>query len=258
MNDRRMPGQHEGGRAVLSSTLEERIKHAVIPGALYIRYRAAKEWLCGEAEIKFLSSLMNKERNAIDAGANKGVYTYFMAKRARHVYAFEPNPKMFAILRRTSARNVTASPIALSDRSGTAMLRIPYGKKGPSSQGGSLSPVKVGKDFIGVTVETKRIDDLDLSNVGFIKIDVEGFESQVLSGAVNTIIRDQPNLLIEIEEKHTGVPIMQSLKCVCDLGYRGFFVHNHRLESLNAFDPALHHQPGGAAYIFNFIFRPES
>lgn len=253
MNDPRA-----AGASLLGSTIEERIKHAAIPGRVYIRYRAAKEWLYGEAEIKFLSSLIDKERNAIDAGANKGVYTYFIAKRARHVYAFEPNPKMFAILRQTSGRNVTASPIALSDRPGTATLRIPCGRKGPSNQGGSLSQVKVVGDFIGVTIETKRIDDLDLSDIGFIKIDVEGFESQVLAGAANTIIRDRPNLLIEIEEKHTGVPIMDLLRCVCDLGYRGFFVHDHRLQSLSAFDPAVHHRPGGAAYIFNFIFRPES
>src|SRR5205085_7556894 len=92
----------------LTSTLEERIKHALIPGRLYIRYRALKEWRRGEAELKLLPSLIDRHRNAIDVGANKGTYTYFMARLARHVYAFEPNPKMHAVLRRTIGSNVTA------------------------------------------------------------------------------------------------------------------------------------------------------
>ena len=240
----------------LTSTLEERIKHALFPGRLYIRYRAAKEWWRGEAEIKFLSSLIDKKRNAIDAGANKGVYTYFMAKRAHHVYAFEPNPKMLTILRRTRARNVTVFPIALSHQTGTATLRIPYGKKGPSNQRGSLSAAKIGDNFIPVPVETKRIDDLGLSDIGFIKIDVEGFEEAVLAGATQTIMRDWPNLLIEIEEKHTGIPIMQSIESVCSLGYDAFFLSDGRLQPVNGFDPAIRHQPSRRGYVFNFIFLP--
>jgi len=51
-------------------------------------------------EIALLKVLVEPRRNAIDAGANKGVYTHFIAKYARHTYAFEPNPKMFAILGR--------------------------------------------------------------------------------------------------------------------------------------------------------------
>jgi FkbM family methyltransferase len=236
----------------LTSTLEERIKHSLVPGRAYIRYRAAKEWWRGEAEIRHLPSLIDTRRNAIDVGANKGTYSYFMAGLARQVYAFEPNPKMFAVLRRTIGRNVTAFPIALSDRSGTDTLRIPYGRKGVSNQGSSLSPSKPMANFIPLTVETRRIDDLGFSDIGFIKIDVEGHEQEVLAGAAHTISRDRPNLLIEIEEAQSGVPLMRSIEAVCRLGYDAFFVGNGRLQPIGALNPALH------GYVFNFIFRAAS
>jgi len=42
------------------------------------------------------------------------------------------------------------------------------------------------------------LDDLKLENVGFVKIDVEGHEAEVLRGAANIITRDRPNFLIEV------------------------------------------------------------
>jgi FkbM family methyltransferase len=234
----------------LTSTIEERLKYALLPGRVYIRYRALKEWRRGEPEIRALSGLINRARNAIDVGANKGTYTYFMARLARHVYAFEPNPKMFAVLKRTVAGNVTALPIALSDRSGTDVLRIPYGRKGVSNQGSSLSPAKPMENCLPLTVETRRLDDLGLTDIGFIKIDVEGFEQQVLAGAADTIARERPSLLIEIEEAQSAMPLRQSIDRVCALGYQAFFLSGGRLSPVAALDPARH------GHIFNFIFLP--
>jgi FkbM family methyltransferase len=234
----------------LTSTFEERLKHALIPGRCYIRYRAAKEWWRGEPEIRLLPTLVDRRRNAVDVGANKGTYSYFMARLARQVYAFEPNPKMFAVLRQTAGRNVTALPLALSDRSGAATLRVPYGRKGVSNQGSSLSAAKPMEHFIPLEVETRRLDDLGLGDIGFIKIDVEGHEREVLAGAAQTIGRDRPTLLVEIEEAHTGIPLIQSIEWVCGLGYDAYFARDARLQPVAALDPPRH------GYIFNFVFLP--
>lgn len=241
----------------ISSTLGERIKHALVPGRIYIRYRAGKEARRGDGEIGLLRFLIDPALNAIDAGANKGTYTYFMARLARHVYAFEPNPKMYRLLQRTIAGNVTAFPVALAATSERAVLRIPYGGKGHSNQGASLSATKVRGSFTPVEVETSRIDDLGLSGIGFIKIDVEGFEDAVLQGAAATIARDRPNLLIEIEEKHTGQPIERSLARVLDLGYEGLFLRAGRLHALGEFDPERDHRLATESYVYNFIFVPK-
>jgi hypothetical protein len=75
-----MQRQPNAAAPEMASTLEEKLKHALIPGRLYIRYRAAKEWHRGEPEVRLLGSLIDKNRDAIDAGANKGTYTGVTAR----------------------------------------------------------------------------------------------------------------------------------------------------------------------------------
>ncbi len=245
------------------STFEERLKEFAVPPKLYIRYRALKELARGESEIRLLPFMVDRQRNAVDAGANKGVYAHFMARLARQVWAFEPNPKMYRTLRRTAAANVLARALALSDVSGKAVLRIPQrgNARGYSNQGGTLRTA-LAANFLPVEVEAVRLDELALADVGFIKIDVEGFEQQVLEGARETIARDRPALLVEIEEKHTGQPIEHSLARVLALGYRGMFLDRAAkvLRPLEWFDPERHHRSPGAAaptaYVFNFAFFP--
>lgn len=241
----------------ITSTLGEKLKYSLIPGPLYIRYRAWKETSRGEPEVALLPFLVDRGRNAIDAGANKGVYTHFISKLARHTYAYEPNPKMFAILRRNIGGGVTASPVALADTTGEAVLRIPYSKRGHSNQGGTLRSGEVAEEFTPVTVATARIDDLGLGDIGFIKIDVEGFEDAVLRGARRTIERDRPTILVEIEEKHTQRPIEDDLRAIVDLGYQGLFLGEAGiLRPLSAFDPVRNRRGLAAGYVFNFVFLP--
>jgi len=72
------------------------------------------------------------------------------------------NPKMFKILKRGVASNVTAAMVALSDRSGEAELRVPRMRKGGfSNQGGSLSATKIETNYRTVAVEARRLDAMD-------------------------------------------------------------------------------------------------
>ena len=235
---------------------DEKLINALVPRRLHNSFRAYRELRKGECELRLLPFLLDRGKNSVDVGANKGVYTYWMQRYSRHVYAYEPNPKIFKILRAGARGNVTALPVALSDKTGTAVLRIPKTSKGYSNQGASLNYAKVGPSYGEVTVETRRLDDENLANVGFIKIDVEGHEFAVLEGARRTIERERPTLLVEIEQAHNKMPIEQSLARVAELGYGGFALIGGNLKSLDFFDPEAHHraprQPGD--YVFNFLF----
>ncbi len=245
------------GSWIPPTNFEERLKALLVPPSLYIRYKAQKEWWRGEPEFRLLPFLVDRRRNAIDVGANKGTYTYALARLAKHVWAFEPNPKMFKILERGMAANVTAAMVALSDRSGQAELRVPRMRKGGfSNQGGSLSATKIAANYRAVAVEARRLDDLKLSDIGFMKIDVEGFEAEVLDGARETIRRSRPVMIIELEERYTKVPIEVALRRVLDLGYVGMFLADGTLRPLEQFDPVAHHRGADAAYVANFVFFP--
>ena len=163
-------------------TLEETAKRLLVPPGLYARYKYAKELRRGEREIRLAPFLADPRRAAIDAGANKGVWTYALLKAGcREVHAFEPNPKQFAVLQSWAKDRAHLHPIALSDTAGEATLMVPKGAGGYSNQGASLSTIKVGaQPFGAVTVEARPLDHHGVENVGFLKKDVEGFELQVL------------------------------------------------------------------------------
>lgn len=242
------------------ASFEEKLRGLVIPPRLYYGLRAKREYRRGEAELRILPFLVDPTRMAVDAGANKGVYTYWLERFSAHVHAYEPNPKMFGVLKRGVGAKATVHFAALSDQAGEFALRIPKTAKGRySNQGASLNHDKVGDSYGEVVVQTRRLDDEGLDDVGFIKIDVEGHEMAVLDGALETIKRCRPTLLIEMEQQHTGRPIAIDLKRVTDLGYRMLFLQRGVLTSGARFDAEAHHTNAASAedYVFNFIFVPE-
>jgi FkbM family methyltransferase len=241
-------------------TWAERLKYGCLPSRLYRWQLLRRHLRHGERELRLLPELVPRARMAIDVGAHKGVYTHLLSRLCTAVHAFEPNPKMFHVLTRLPAlpRNVTAHRVALSDRNGAADLIIPRDSKGYSTHRGSLHPRKKEEEHCLVPVETRTLDSFDFRNVGFVKIDVEGFEAAVLRGAEQTLRRERPTLLIELEERHSGESIETSLARVRSLGFDGFFVDNGLLQPLTDFDPDARHRQalGRGNYVFNFVFRP--
>lgn len=243
-----------------TENLRERLKRIVLSPKQQLRRIVARELRRGEPELQLISSLVDGSRNAIDVGANRGVWADCLARHCAQVFAFEPNPKMFAFLSAACADNVVPSALALSDNAGEATLRIPRTVRGYSNQQASLALRADGKfsEFGELRVPTARLDDLDLPPCGFIKIDVEGHEAAVLRGARHLIARDRPVLLIEMEQRHTGELIEESLQTVITMGYSATFLRGGFETPISAFDPDADHRdraerPG---YVFNFIFRP--
>src|ERR1035437_1223616 len=72
------------------------------------------------APADLITSLVPAGRNAIDVGANRGVYAYWMSKQASAVDAFEPQPDLAQYIRSARLRNVRVHEVALSDHAGVA------------------------------------------------------------------------------------------------------------------------------------------
>jgi hypothetical protein len=97
--------------------------------------------------------------------------------------------------------------------------------------------VDMSRGIDSVSVETRRLDAMDIGPVGFIKIDVEGHEQEVLEGASATLERDQPSLLIEVEERHRAGAVAGVVGLLTSLGYQAFV---HTALVLEKFDlPAV-------------------
>ena len=243
------------------STLREKLKRAVFSPRQELKRIVARELRRGEPELRLLPHLVDPGRASVDVGANRGVWTHQLATLCPRVYAYEPNPKMFAILDAARPAHAVTRNIALSDRPGVGGLKVPRSARGYSNQHASLETNwAAAVDFGVVEVATARLDDLDLEPVGFIKIDVEGHEHAVVAGAAGLIARDRPTLLIELEERHSEQSIEASIAAVEALGYDAFVFKDGALRPIAAFDPEADHRVAveTPSYIFNFIFKPRA
>ena len=196
---------------MISMTTKQLIRR-VLPPSVTIHLMAALNYRQGEPELKLLKSLVDPQKDSIDIGANKGIYTYFFARLCSHVFAYEPNPELAATLAKSFGSKVTVNAIALSNTTGEATLSIPLVDNFFYDQLGTLETKATTSESQEKTyqVPLQKLDDLEHSNIGFIKIDVEGHEISALKGMKSLLERDHP---VVVAEGHTDevVAFMESL-----------------------------------------------
>jgi FkbM family methyltransferase len=167
---------------------------------------------------------------AIDIGANIGVVTGQLAARvgdSGHVWAIEPVPRNIECLRDLRERNglkmVRTFGVALGAVDGTVTLRLP-----PPGHSGWASVTASWIDADEITVPVRSLDSLVAEHgsegrLALIKIDVEGYESEVLAGATETLRRFGPLLYVEFNDvilQDAGSSSVELLGRFRDAGYR--------------------------------------
>jgi FkbM family methyltransferase len=135
--------------------------------------------------IKFCS--VNKRLNTVvQAGGSIGVWPKILSKHFQTVYTFEPEPISFECLdKNVIGMNVIKSNTAL----GESNCIISMDRK-------SLTAHKVNKNIVG-SITMITLDSLYLDKCDALLLDVEGYEWNVLQGAVETIHKFKPLILVE-------------------------------------------------------------
>lgn len=148
---------------------------------------------------------LEKDSVCLDVGANVGLTAFYISSHVPEgsVYAFEPIPATYKDLERgiehNSSSNIRAFNLALGDSSRPLIFRdIPKFSSGnfqvlPGSENSRILPVI---EVEGVTLDA-FVAIMGLRRVDLIKIDVEGFEMDVLSGSRRTLQKFQPAVLLE-------------------------------------------------------------
>jgi|TARA_B110000902_G_scaffold193433_1_gene219193 FkbM family methyltransferase len=138
----------------------------------------------------------------LDIGAHVGIWTKRLSRDFSQVICFEPLQKHIECHKKNceNLSNVTLYACALSDVETNSVMSTRDFNSGMSSL---LN--KKFKDKDEVIVKTKTLDSFNLPKVDFMKIDVEGYEAQVLSGAKETITKWKPKIYIEIWEKNVDI-----------------------------------------------------
>lgn len=243
----------------------KRLIMSLLPHQLRLRLRAKRYFARGEPEVRWLAQLVDRTRTTIDVGANNGVYAWWLSRLSAHCYAFEPNP-IFQSDIRASGRNITASSVALSNTTGTARLFIPSDVRTGADMTGLATlrddALGAGREF---EVALAQLDSLSMPPIGFIKIDVEGHEMEVLEGAIATIKRDRPVLLIEAEERHKANAVSVLVEWFGQIEMVGFWLQDNTWKSVSQFDWKTHQNPADIdptlqrsekPYHNNFLFVP--
>ena len=154
----------------------------------------------------------------IDAGANWGVHTLYLARlvgKSGQVHAFEPHPQVVEELswhvRRNHLDQVTVHPYGLLDRECT----IPFvlGDSSKTSHIASGSEGAQEERLVNVRFRTldSLVEELSITAVRLIKIDVEGAEGRTLQGATNTIRRFRPHLVVELHSPEQDLEVARTL-----------------------------------------------
>ena len=209
----------------------------------------------GEPELGLLPSLVSKNKSSVDIGAYLGAYTEVLLNISSNVYVFEPQSVCNTFLQKAYGSSINLYKDALSDYDGTGYLST-GGKK--LSQGAKILPPSSEYD-LDEKVSVRRLDSFHLRNVGFVKIDAEGNELAILKGALATLKREKPVLLVEIEQRHSTLPIRDTFNWLEALGYKGQFFYEGALKGLEHFSVDSM-QTGSlqrntdTPYVNNFIF----
>jgi len=189
-------------------------------------------WLTSEIQ-PCIKHIKAKQPVALDIGANIGVWTRVLSKLypQAKVFAFEPSPSNFEQLELNckDRKNVFLQPIALGAETGVVCF-----------SGDSVSPglrsIQTGKSELPDTIKVpiSTLSDWVVSNrltkIDFIKIDVEGFEKDVLVPARNLLERHHPVICFEyVPELATrssfeGYQLIQFLQ---DLSYRVYRIEKN-------------------------------
>jgi FkbM family methyltransferase len=230
--------------------------------ASYWRYYVRKRGLA-EPELALLPQLCSRDGTSVDVGANIGLYTCPLIEYSARCVAFEPLPPMARLLRRAYRRGdgrFRLEQVALSDRRGSAELRMPKGNFGYST----MEPANVLEGKVDTTrvlrfqVETRRLDDYTFEDVRFLKVDVEGHEESVLRGSRETLDRCHPAVLVEVEDRHNKGSVAAVLRLMGELGYEGYFLQDWQLHTADEFNLAEHQDPGAPERcVRNFLFLRE-
>ncbi|MFN7641995.1 MAG: FkbM family methyltransferase [Burkholderiales bacterium] len=209
---------------------EDHIGLSIATGGLYERdlLTALFDGVLAPWRARFAAS------TALDVGANIGNHACFLARRFHEVLAFEPSPTFVHLLHANRlvnrAHNIVVHPVGL----GRADAVLPFCELSEGNLGSSAF-VTDGAHRGDATheLQVRRADGYLLEHpparpVALVKIDVEGFETEVLDGLRATLVAHRPFVLFESSTAHgeRGGEAVRTI--LSDLGYRHFHAVERR------------------------------
>lgn len=205
-----------------------------------------------EEEAKYIKK--NYQFNiSVDIGSNTGHFTNMLSKISNKVYSFEPINYLFKSQKYLFKNsNVTNFNCALGSKKQRRKFYIPINNDPESS-------IIAKKNSTIINVDVNKGDDLLKKKIDFIKIDVEGFELDVLIGLKKIIKKSRPLLLIEIEKRHNR-NYLKVFKLLKNTGYKIYYLDKNEFilksllyKNINYFFKKKQNKRVSKNYVNNFF-----
>lgn len=181
--------------------------------------------------IEWCKQFCTKDKIFLDIGAHTGTYALCLSDYCQHVHAFEPQKMTYYALcggvALSNKSNITCHNIGLgsTDQCGQKTLKI------VSNDGGGSTIQSASNVLREETIIVKTLDQMNLNNIGFIKMDVEENEYHVLLGATQTLEKSSyPTIIFESNKDNAQLfqYISQlSYKIINIKGYNNMFLACH-------------------------------
>jgi O-antigen biosynthesis protein len=177
------------------------------------------EW--AQAEIEFLLALVGSRDIVLDIGAFIGTHTLAFARRLNgggEVYAFEPQPVFFEVLKKNVVQNGIANVklfnAAVSEEVSQANVSELDVRNAGNFAGTSICDgVCTSRgDHKHYTIDVMTVDQLAIDRCDLIKIDAENMEINILRGARQTLVAKRPVVFAECNSLQYGWPVVEFMK----------------------------------------------
>jgi FkbM family methyltransferase len=152
--------------------------------------------------IEWCQQYLSPNGTFIDVGAHMGTYSIILSSYCKQVYSFEPQGSTFECLNQginaNKITNIITHNVGIGSKEEMLSLSHVSEDGGGSSLLNNISDMTGLKTLSQEVVDVVPLDSYEINNINLIKIDVEGFELEVLKGAVKTLERNNyPPILFE-------------------------------------------------------------
>ena len=196
-----------------------------------------------QGDFDHIDLFVDAAKVSIDVGTNHGQYAMKLAAISKGCLCVEP-VKPLSFVGEILPDNCIFKNVAAGKSRDTSVLRIPLRNGVPEY---ALSTMAIDNRLPGYQcaeqiTDVRTVDELIRETfpdekVGYIKIDVEGLEDEVIEGCVATLAKHRPNLQIELHGNEGIVGMCEYLR---GYDYRGIFFFKDRLLDASQFDADVH------------------
>ncbi|RZA32370.1 MAG: FkbM family methyltransferase [Lysobacteraceae bacterium] len=211
--------------------------------------------------VRLFDSLIKPSDTVLDIGANIGCTSILFGSRAARVISFEPSPTTYQFLKTnvgaSGFQNIALNNVGLGKSPGRFELTFAANNR----SGGFVSnkaQASAGHqvEAIDIACGDTFLAEADIHEVEFVKIDVEGFERDVIEGLRETLARAQP--IVTLELNHWCLNVFQRTSVPDFLDFlRSVFPYLYAVEGADtrdlnnpddAYHVMYHHVVGGFKY----------